>query len=146
MRAWWLLSLGLLATPALADVVNPEEEACEGRSAGDVCDADGRTGRCETGQCCRNRYGGGSDVPTRVCAACLKCQQAPPGAPPPDDDKKSGCDSAPGAPGPLGGLAVLIGLGLAVGLGRGRGRARSVGLDNSGGANAAPDEEDRCAR
>lgn len=116
-----LLALGVLAPMgAHADVVNPEDEACEGKRQGDACEADGRRGRCEPGQCCRNDYSQGTP-PRTVCSPCQTCRQGPPD--PKDgkgEEEKSGCATSPGAPGVLGGLGVLAGLALVVGLRRTR--------------------------
>lgn len=101
-------------TTAGADVIDPAEEACDGRDRGDACTVEGgESGTCQPGECCRNDYSQGTP-PQQVCSACLTCQ---PGGDAGDED---GCAAAPGAPGGAGALAVLAGLILAVGLRRSR--------------------------
>jgi len=125
----WAASAGGLALLALlalapraahADVVNPEDEACEGKRQGDACEADGRRGRCEPGECCRNDYSQGTP-PSTVCSPCQTCRQGPPGSNAGKEaPESSGCAASPGAPGVLGGLGLLAGLALVIGLHRTR--------------------------
>lgn len=93
-----------LATPAFADVVLPENEACEQAQAGDACTAEGVSGTCQDSMCCRATPEG-SD-----CSACLKCEASP------DEESTEGCAAAPASPAPeslvwlaLLGAGVLIG-------------------------------------
>ena len=94
------------ATPALADVIAPENEACDQAQAGDACTLNGASGTCQDSMCCRATPEG-SD-----CSACLKCE-APIGE---EEETAEGCASAPSAPSPgslvwlgLLGVCVLIG-------------------------------------
>lgn len=106
------LALGALlivAAPARADVIDPTEDACRGKSRGDACTADGKGGTCQPDRCCRLDYSNGTP-PGQVCEDCLTCK-------PGGDD---GCVATPGAPGATGALALLAGLALAIGLRRSR--------------------------
>jgi hypothetical protein len=93
----------LYGHPAMADAVNPEEEACAERSAGASCDASGGAGTCETGECCRNDYSNGTP-PTTVCGPCLVCKPDP-------DSCATASASALGAGSVIGGLGCLVALG-----------------------------------
>lgn len=92
----------LAALPALADVAPPNEDGCEGLSAGDVCvDDAGDKATCATRTCTRLDYSNtDSGVPTTVEYECLLC----------DGDKKGGCATVPSAP--LGAAALGIFLAL----------------------------------
>lgn len=102
------LLAALLALPSMAsaDVIAPEEDACQGKSKGAACAADGRDGQCLEGECCRNDYSNGTP-PERVCSPCLTCQDAPTTAA--DGDKKDGCSASASAPAPWAWSAALLG-------------------------------------
>jgi len=61
-----------------ADILDPAEQACAGRSNGDTCSDSGET--CQEGECCRNIYNGdsnGDDSFETVCEPCLECKATP---------------------------------------------------------------------
>ncbi len=102
-----LLSLSLtsviltLATPAWADIVSPENEACEQAKVGDSCSYEGTSGTCEDSMCCRPTPEG------EDCSACLKCAA---------NSEDSGCAAAPSAPNPSSLLLfALLGAGVLFG-------------------------------
>ncbi len=113
------LCLVVAPAAAVADVIAPEEEACEGKQRGDACNPGDGAGTCQDGQCCRNDYSNGTP-PRSVCGPCLRCQPAPAGSSSTSDD--GGCAAGPSAPGGLGLLALLGGGALALGLARTRRR------------------------
>jgi hypothetical protein len=78
LRALLAASILLLATPAFADVIDPNEDACSGKAKGDACDLNGGQGggACQDGECCRLDYSNGTP-PKTVCEPCLLCNAAP---------------------------------------------------------------------
>lgn len=62
------------ASPAAADVIDPGQEACQGKAEGDACSAAGTSGTCQPGECCKNDYSQGTP-PKSVCGPCLLCKQ-----------------------------------------------------------------------
>jgi len=65
-----LMSLWLLSGIARADVIDPSQEACKGRSAGDACRGGGR---CVQSTCGRIDYSGGQG-PRSTSVPCLICR------------------------------------------------------------------------
>lgn len=66
----------MVAAPAYADVVVPNEEVCAGAEAGKACSTPEVTeGTCQTGECCHLDYSSGAP-PKQVCEPCLTCQPA----------------------------------------------------------------------
>lgn len=78
LRALLAASLLLLATPAYADVIDPNEDVCVGKAKGDACNIDGGSnmGTCKDGECCRLDYSNGTP-PKTACSPCLICNAAP---------------------------------------------------------------------
>jgi hypothetical protein len=116
-----ILILSLSAAPAMADVIDPAEEACRSKAKDASCNAD-QPGTCQDGECCRNDYSNGVP-PSTVCSPCLVCKpgtsgdkdmaSAPDSAPDsgagePTPEDKSGCAAA--GPGSLGMWSILGGL------------------------------------
>jgi len=62
--------LSLTIAALHADVIDPREDACRGRRAGDTC---GGGGRCVQSTCGRNDYSGGVP-PKSISVSCLLCQ------------------------------------------------------------------------
>lgn len=117
----------MLASPALADVILPEESACQAREAGDACTAVSG-GICQADTCTRLDYESwdrdASASPPSMSYDCLRCVNPTTGevdsGPPTDVDAGmsgggGGCSIAgAGSPGlfavalaPLAGLALL---------------------------------------
>jgi outer membrane biosynthesis protein TonB len=72
----------LLLAPAVAhaDVIAPDEAACQSGKEGDVCDLDnGVKGKCAKAKCHRNDYSDGPP-PKSITSDCLKCIEASDGA------------------------------------------------------------------
>ncbi|MFN3198226.1 MAG: hypothetical protein ACE366_07380 [Bradymonadia bacterium] len=92
MRIWLLLMFGWCfgVSVASADVIDPREGLCNGKSKGDVCEGYGTKGTCQTAQCCRNDYSQGTP-PKTVCNDCLKCK---PGEAPKPEPAKPAVDPA----------------------------------------------------
>ena len=71
----FFLSLMLLSSTAAADLIVPEQEACEGAEERETCEVDGVLGECRSRQSCRPDY----DVldedgnPTEMCTTRLSC-------------------------------------------------------------------------
>lgn len=61
------------AAPASADVISPDEAACQGKTEGAACDADGTQGTCQASECCKLDYSQGTP-PKSVCGPCLRCK------------------------------------------------------------------------
>jgi hypothetical protein len=71
MKILTLAAVLSLAVAALhADVIDPREDACRGRRAGDTC---GGGGRCVQSTCGRNDYSGGVP-PKSIRVSCLLCE------------------------------------------------------------------------
>ena len=87
------VSVVLVSSSASADLIDPREDACRGKSESDACKADGGDdGHCAKSTCSKNDYSEGTP-PKSVEYDCLLCK---PGAPPeatPAPDVKS--DSKP---------------------------------------------------
>jgi MYXO-CTERM domain-containing protein len=103
--AFAALSLTLFASSARGDILPPENEACENKTAGAGCRLNDANGVCEAKKCTRPDYGNwnrdASASPPSIQVDCLKCVvggSAPDGGAPGDDkDDSSGC--AVGGPG-----------------------------------------------
>jgi MYXO-CTERM domain-containing protein len=65
-----------LAAPiaASADVIDPAEEACSGKTEGTACSAGDMTGTCKPGECCKLDYSNGTP-PTSKCSPCQICKE-----------------------------------------------------------------------
>jgi hypothetical protein len=120
----------LLALPTGAvALVAPEEAACTGRRVGAACEAAGRSGRCQTGECCHNDYATGG-LPEEVCEPCLICQQGPVGDRRDGEqtDTERGCATAPGTSSGWGwALGLLLAIRGASGASRRSSRGRPAG-------------------
>lgn len=73
----------LVTTVAWADVIDPTEDACGGKQAGDACDLEGGKGVCRAQTCGRLDYSDGVPPKTKNYE-CLRCEDA--GAPTPTPD------------------------------------------------------------
>ncbi len=104
--------------PALADVISPDEAACHDKATGARCNSDGRRGRCQPDECCRNDYTNGVP-PETVCAPCQTCQAG--GDVLDGGPGEAGCAAHPDRP-PFGWGAAALGAALALGLWRTRRR------------------------
>lgn len=85
-----------LAAPvaASADVIDPAEAACSGKTAGTSCSADNVSGTCQASECCKLDYSNGTP-PSSKCGPCLVCKSG--GA-----DASSGGDNGASASGDSG--------------------------------------------
>lgn len=75
LRCATLLAALALPHVAIADVIDPAEEACSGKSEGTACSASGVSGTCQPGQCCKLDYSNGTP-PTSKCSPCQVCKSA----------------------------------------------------------------------
>lgn len=111
------VAVTLVAGQAHADVIDPAEGECRGKSEGDAC---GVGNVCAAATCSRNDYSNGPP-PTVRSVDCLKCQPRSAAnkadepaktsdEPPPVEEKSGGCRVAD-VPPPL---AMTLGLGLLV--------------------------------
>jgi hypothetical protein len=73
MRSFVFVLL-LAASFASADVIGPNEEACQKRRAGEACRVDGRAGTCADSTCSRIDYSGGKGPRGTVQFPCLVCK------------------------------------------------------------------------
>lgn len=87
-----LVLLLLAAAPATADVISPDEAACQGKAEGAACDADGTKGTCQPAECCKLDYSQGTP-PKSVCGPCLRCKDG--GSDAGSDTAIGGDDTAP---------------------------------------------------
>jgi hypothetical protein len=69
-----LFVLLLAASSAFADVIGPDQEACQRRRAGEACRIDGRSGTCADSTCSRIDYSGGQGPRGTVQFPCLVCK------------------------------------------------------------------------
>ncbi len=115
--------LGLSATvspPARADVTPPEEDACQGKAAGDPCTARGKKGACATDKCFHFDYPNwdrdASPTPPKTEYECRLCK---PNADADADagtvsgssaSESSGCSSSSSRPTPWPLLMLPVGL------------------------------------
>ncbi len=67
-----ILSIMAFATPAFADAISPEEEACQGKKAGDACTEGMSSGTCADSTCAHITYlpDGGHGSGTTACVIC----------------------------------------------------------------------------
>lgn len=103
-------TLALTASPAAADVVPPEEMACELSRAGASCSVDGASGQCVESTCSRldyARWDGGGDGPPTTTYDCLICETEEGGEP----DDEGGCSVGAGTPGTSGTSTPWVALG-----------------------------------
>lgn len=59
---------------ASADVIDPAEEACSGKTEGTACSAGDLSGTCQPGECCKLDYSNGTP-PTSKCSPCQVCKK-----------------------------------------------------------------------
>jgi MYXO-CTERM domain-containing protein len=97
MRRLALLPLLMIAAPAAADVISPDQAACHGKTLGQPCTAAGVPGHCAQTTCGRLDYSQGT--PPRAvrvpCVICRALEPTPEPAPPP------GPQGSPGDPQPF---------------------------------------------
>ncbi len=116
----------LIATPAWADLIDPEEESCSGAEEGSACElADGSSGTCQPGQCCRLDYSTDAGTPSQVCSDCLRCAAAMA----PAGGQMAGGSAAPGGSPAAGGQPAAAG-------------APAAGEMGGGGESTTADDED----
>jgi hypothetical protein len=72
MRRLLLLSLTLVASLTVADVIAPAEAECRSKKAGDPCRAEFGQGVCAAAKCTRNDYSEGPP-PKQKQVDCLMC-------------------------------------------------------------------------
>ena len=122
----------LIATPAWADLIDPEVESCNGAEEGSACElSDGSSGTCQPGQCCRLDYSTDASTPPEVCSDCLRCAaaMAPAGGQMAGGSPASGGSAAPGGSPASGGQPAAAG-------------APSAGEMGGGGESKTGDDED----
>jgi hypothetical protein len=113
MRSF-LFVLLLAASSASADVIGPDQEACQRRRAGDACRIDGRGGTCSDSTCSRIDYSGGNGPRGTVQFSCLVCKADRPALR--DVPSRSADLNPPSAPGEKGTTSCAVTGAVAVGL------------------------------